>query len=128
MLLYILLSQKLWINPKISPYFLSGFACHHFWVREWKTLKDKFEMVKNFSMSKYIYRSLSSRVIAASWWMFVLLMTLCYSANLAAFLTTSTFDDTFNSLNDLLNQNDLRYGIFEHQYPIIHNLLKVKRT
>ena len=64
-------------------------------------------------------------MIAASWWMFVLLMTLCYSANLAAFLTTSTFDDTLNSLDDLLNQNDLRYGVFEHQYPIIHNLLKV---
>ena len=74
-----------------------------------------------------MYRSPSSRIIAASWWMFVLLMTLCYSANLAAFLTTSTFDTTFNSLDDLLEENDLKYGVFEHQYPIIHNLLEVRQ-
>ena len=98
------------------------------WSGNGRLSKISLRWLKNFSMSKFIYRSLSSRVIAASWWMFVLLMTLCYSANLAAFLTTSTFDDTFNSLDDLLNQNDLRYGIFEHQYPIIHNLLKVKKN
>ena len=58
--------------------------------------------------------------------MFVLIMTLCYSANLAAFLTTSSFVDTIDSLEDVLNQNDLRFGVFDYQYSLIHDLLKVK--
>ena len=57
--------------------------------------------------------------------MFVLLMTLCYSANLAAFLTISNFDKTIDSLDTLINQKDVNYGIWEHQYPTIHNLLEV---
>ena len=45
-----------------------------------------------------------------SWWMFVLLMVSCYTANLAAFLTISRIDNTINSAEDLVNQNKILYG------------------
>ena len=58
-----------------------------------------------------ILKSLSSRLVAASWWMFVLLMLSCYTANLAAFLTIDKMDSTINSVEDLLRQNKVKVGV-----------------
>ena len=44
--------------------------------------------------------------------MFVLLMVSCYTANLAAFLTISRIENTINSAEDLVNQNEILYGTF----------------
>ena len=71
-----------------------------------------------------ILKSLSSRLVAASWWMFVLLMLSCYTANLAAFLTINKMDSTINSVEDLLRQNKVKVGV-RHKNNIWLRLLKV---
>ena len=60
-----------------------------------------------------IFRSLSSKIVAASWWMFILLIVSCYTANLAAFLTVNKIENKVNSVDDLLNQNEIQYGVVE---------------
>ena len=42
--------------------------------------------------------------------MFVLLIVSCYTANLAAFLTVNKIENKVNSVDDLLNQNEIQYG------------------
>ena len=42
--------------------------------------------------------------------MFVSFITACYSANLAAFLTTQKFNNMINSAEELLNQNQISFG------------------
>ena len=71
-----------------------------------------------------ILKSLSSRLVAASWWMFVLLMLSCYTANLAAFLTIDKMDSTINSVEDLLRQNKVKVGVL-NKNTIKLQLLKV---
>ena len=72
------------------------------------------------------FKSLSSHVIAASWWMFVLLMLSCYTANLAAFLTIDKMDSSINSVEDLLRQNQVKVGVHDESTAVL-NLLKVDK-
>ena len=63
-----------------------------------------------------------------SWWMFVLLMVSCYTANLAAFLTISRIDTTINSAEDLVNQNKLLYGTLNgNSFKILNVKFLAKR-
>ena len=48
-----------------------------------------------------------SRVVVASWWMFVVLIVSCYTANLAAFLTVTS---TATSAEELVAQSRIEYG------------------
>ena len=49
-------------------------------------------------------RAFSTRMIAALWWFFTLIMISSYTANLAAFLTVSRLEVPVGSLDDLNNQ------------------------
>ena len=51
-----------------------------------------------------ISRSFSIRLLILSWWMFVSLITACYSANLAATLTVQKFDNGIKSVEELLRE------------------------
>ena len=62
--------------------------------------------------------SLSSKIISASWWMFVLLMVSSYTANLAAFLTVSNIDKTINSVEDLISQSVFKYGTYKNGFNV----------
>lgn len=44
------------------------------------------------------------------WWFFSLIMTSTYTANLAAFLTMSRKEEAIKSVEDLANQNKVKYG------------------
>ena len=44
-----------------------------------------------------MFRSVSCRVVAASWWLFVLLMVSSYTANLAASFTVGSIDNSINN-------------------------------
>ena len=72
------------------------------------------------------FKTLSCRLIAASWWMFVLLMLSCYTANLAAFLTIDKMDSSINSVEDLLRQNQVKVGVYQEGATVL-NLLKVDK-
>ena len=65
-------------------------------------------------MIKFFFSCVSGRILIISWWMFVLLIVNCYTANLAAFLTISKIENTINSAEDLVNQNEIDYGTLEN--------------
>nr|WJJ63360.1 glutamate receptor ionotropic 2 [Pachyrhinus yasumatsui] len=56
-------------------------------------------------------KGICSRIATAMWWFFSLIMTSTYTANLAAFLTMQKKEDSINSVDDLANQNKIKYGV-----------------
>lgn len=58
-------------------------------------------------------RSLSGRVVASVWWFFNLILISSYTANLAAFLTVERMVNPIESAEDLIKQNEIRYGAVE---------------
>lgn len=55
-------------------------------------------------------RALSTRVLAASWWFFILILVSSYTANLAAFLTVERMVNPIESVEDLAKQQKIPYG------------------
>jgi len=55
-------------------------------------------------------RALSTRVLAASWWFFILILVSSYTANLAAFLTVERMVNPIESAEDLAKQTKIHYG------------------
>ncbi|KAJ8961950.1 hypothetical protein NQ314_005865 [Rhamnusium bicolor] len=49
-------------------------------------------------------------MVTSMWWFFSLIMTACYTANLAAFLTMERMGPTIESAEDLASQNKIKYG------------------
>jgi len=47
---------------------------------------------------------------ATIWWFFTLIMVSSYTANLAAFLTVVTYSSPINSVEELAEQNVIKYG------------------
>ncbi|XP_055379344.1 glutamate receptor ionotropic, kainate 2-like [Condylostylus longicornis] len=50
------------------------------------------------------------RIVSALWWFFALMMLNSYTANLAAFLTSSRQQSSIESINDLAEQNKISFG------------------
>ncbi|XP_078696651.1 glutamate receptor ionotropic, kainate 5-like [Branchiostoma floridae x Branchiostoma belcheri] len=59
-------------------------------------------------------RSLSTRIMAGFWWLFVLIVVSTYTANLTAFLTVKRLKHPVTSLDDLASQTKVKYGIVNH--------------
>ena len=57
-----------------------------------------------------MFRSVSCRVVAASWWLFVLLIVSSYTANLAASFTVGSIDNSINNAEDLVSQTQVKFG------------------
>ena len=60
-----------------------------------------------------ISRSLSGRIVGSVWWFFTLIIISSYTANLAAFLTTSRMQSPIESADDLAKQTVIKYGTVE---------------
>ena len=58
-------------------------------------------------------KSMSTRMIAAMWWFFTLIMISSYTANLAAFLTVSRMESPIETAEDLAKQTKIKYGCLE---------------
>jgi len=58
----------------------------------------------------FLPRALSTRMIAAMWWFFVMVMVSAYTANLAGWLSAKTIESPIESADDLAQQNTIRYG------------------
>lgn len=52
-------------------------------------------------------------MVTSMWWFFSLIMTACYTANLAAFLTMERMGPTIESAEDLVKQTKIKYGCVE---------------
>lgn len=59
-----------------------------------------------------IIRAWSTRMIAATWWFFTLIMISSYTANLAAFLTVQRMVSPIESAEDLARQTKIKYGCY----------------
>uniref|UniRef100_A0A0A1XG63 Glutamate receptor, ionotropic kainate 1 n=1 Tax=Zeugodacus cucurbitae TaxID=28588 RepID=A0A0A1XG63_ZEUCU len=58
-------------------------------------------------------RGSAMRIFTAFWWIFSLLLSQTYIAQLAAFITTSKMDSSISSLHDLINQNKVQFGMLK---------------
>ncbi|XP_023349471.1 glutamate receptor ionotropic, kainate 2 isoform X2 [Eurytemora carolleeae] len=63
--------------------------------------------------SEIIPRSFASRILVAFWWGFILIVVNSYTANLAAFQTAQLLETKIGSLEDLVNQQTVDYGIYD---------------
>lgn len=65
-------------------------------------------------------KALSSRIIVAAYWLFVVLMLATFTANLAAFLTVERMQSPVQSLDQLSRQSRINYTVVKdsdtHQY------------
>ncbi|XP_037086487.1 glutamate receptor ionotropic, kainate 2-like isoform X2 [Pollicipes pollicipes] len=55
-------------------------------------------------------KAVSTRMVAAWWWVFTLIMISSYTANLAAFLTAGRMETPIKSAEDLSKQTAIKYG------------------
>ena len=105
-------------------FFVARFSPYE-WVNPHPCIKDPDELKNNFSMKNTLWftigclmqqgcdimpRSLSTRVLAASWWFFILILVSSYTANLAAFLTVERMVNPIESAEDLSKQTKIPYG------------------
>ena len=61
-------------------------------------------------MFSTISRGIPTRLAAAVWWFFALIVISSYTANLAAFLTKIQMEESIGGVDDLASQNQIRYG------------------
>ncbi|XP_075219251.1 glutamate receptor ionotropic, kainate 2-like isoform X6 [Lycorma delicatula] len=61
--------------------------------------------------SDLLPKAVSTRLVAGMWWFFTLIMISSYTANLAAFLTMERMDAPITGVDDLVNQNKIKYGL-----------------
>ena len=106
----------LFVIARFSPYE---------WVNPHPCVRDPDELENNFTMKNTLWftigclmqqgcdimpRALSTRVLAASWWFFILILVSSYTANLAAFLTVERMVNPIESAEDLAKQTKIHYG------------------
>ncbi|CRL08500.1 CLUMA_CG021272, isoform A [Clunio marinus] len=111
----------IWILEVFSPY--SG--------RNWSYGEEsrKFTLRESFWFTLTSFtpqgggeapKALSSRVIVAAYWLFVVLMLATFTANLAAFLTVERMQSPVQSLDQLARQSRIKYTVVKdsdtHKY------------
>ena len=62
-------------------------------------------------------KAISGKVVAAVWWMTGTIFVATYTANLAAFLTITKSAINIRSLEDLANQDEIKYGTVQSTQP-----------
>ncbi|XP_055348076.1 glutamate receptor-like isoform X2 [Paramacrobiotus metropolitanus] len=58
-------------------------------------------------------RSVATKIAVGVWFIWALIISQTYTANLAAFLTLNRMDSSITSVRDLANQDNVRYGVLE---------------
>lgn len=59
------------------------------------------------------YRGISTRLTAAAWWFFALIVISSYTANLAAFLTKEQMEESIQNVEDLAKESKIKYGLMQ---------------
>lgn len=117
---YIGVSSLLFIVARISPY---EWADPHPCRQEDKILRNQFSVTNSFWFtiaavmqqgSDLAPRSLSTRLVAAIWYFFTLIMISSYTANLAAFLTVEKVVYPIEKAEELYRHpQHIKYGCVE---------------
>ena len=99
----------------------SGWCSHPCWGRGQRGYpgsglcsydNDSWDVMDCNSVIDAWFRFLPSRLVVVSWWTFVLFLSNCYTANLAAFLTITRMETPIRSVEQLLIQPNVKLGIF----------------
>ncbi|KAF6211502.1 hypothetical protein GE061_012014 [Apolygus lucorum] len=114
---YLGVSFLLFVMARISPYE---------WTNPYPCNQDPTELETQFSLSNSLWFttgsilqqgsdvapiSVSTRMVAAIWWFFTLIMVSSYTANLAAFLTIEQKIEPFTDVEGLANSDGaIKYG------------------
>ena len=77
-------------------------------VAHWKALNSFYPFP--LAASSYKMGSSSLRTLIAVWWLFALIISTTYSANLVAFLAVEKVSVPFKTLHDLSLQNEYKFG------------------
>ncbi|XP_076293253.1 ionotropic receptor 76b isoform X2 [Lasioglossum baleicum] len=89
--LFAIIRAKLWHDPKPEGFGLSSCS----WFAYSSLLKQGTNIVA---------RTDSTRMLFATWWIFILILTSFYTANLTAFLTKPQFTLSISSLQDIVQK------------------------
>ncbi|KAK0424092.1 hypothetical protein QR680_008499 [Steinernema hermaphroditum] len=90
-------------SPQDSPVELSNN--YSFWNTLWYVTSTMLKGGCDFGP-----RAVSTRLLGGTWWVFTLVITSAYTANLAAVLTVSRPFIPIKNLDDLANQTSISYG------------------
>lgn len=114
------ISGILFLVGHISPYeWADPHPCRHALNEDDLVLKNQFSLLNSFWFtigslmqqgSDLTPRSMSTRTIAGIWYFFTLIMISSYTANLAAFLTVEKVVYPIENVQDLSNQDEIKYG------------------
>ncbi|GAB6031583.1 hypothetical protein CHUAL_009348 [Chamberlinius hualienensis] len=116
---YLVTSILLWIIDKFSPFSYQNNQTEMAEEHEKRifTLKESFWFcVTSLTPqgSGDAPKSVSGRLLAATWWLFGFVFIASYTANLAAFLTVSRLDTNIDSLDSLANQYLVKYSTIKN--------------
>lgn len=59
----------------------------------------------------YLPRTQSGRSVLACWWLLTVILAATYSGNLIAFLTVTTEKPPFDTLGEMVDQNEYKWGL-----------------
>nr|QKN21288.1 glutamate receptor ionotropic kainate 2 [Bactrocera dorsalis] len=85
-------------------------------------LENKWDLFNTFYLSAasimqagcdMLPKSAPFRTFTAMWWIIAVIIPNCYTANLAAFLTSSKMESTVQDLKGLVEQVDIKFGTIE---------------
>ncbi|EZA54442.1 Glutamate receptor, ionotropic kainate, partial [Ooceraea biroi] len=113
---YMIVSLLLFVIGRLSPKeWNNPYPC----IEEAEELSNQFTMKNAFWFaigsimqqgSEIAPIGISTRMMAASWWFFCLIIVSSYTANLAAFLTVETITSPFDNVEELARKKTIKYG------------------
>ncbi|XP_014247015.1 glutamate receptor ionotropic, kainate 2-like isoform X1 [Cimex lectularius] len=113
---YFGVSLLLFVIGRVSPYeWTNKYPC----IEDPKELENQFTLLNSywFTIGSLMQQgsdlapiAVSTRMVAAIWWFFTLIMVSSYTANLAAFLTVEVTVSPFLNVDGLANQKTIKYG------------------
>ncbi|CAL7945896.1 unnamed protein product [Xylocopa violacea] len=105
--------------------YIIGRMCPAEWNNPYPCIEEPEELENQFTFKNSLWFTigsimqqgseiapigLSTRMMAASWWFFCLIMVSSYTANLAAFLTVETVVSPFSNVEELAKKKTIKYG------------------
>merc|ERR1719264_1484339 len=102
---YLGVSITMFLLARLTPFELENeLTLHNCFWHNWGSLMQQG--------SDIAPKAISTRMVAGMWWFFTLIMISSYTANLAAFLTSSKMASPVNSADDLAKQTKIKYGTY----------------